>query len=60
VAFGWRGPRQGLHRVVPTIVYLSAKGAYGLPSELEPFELRVALTDTRSQRRIIGNQWSGR
>jgi hypothetical protein len=55
VAFSCAGLVRGYFRVGPTIVYLSAKGAYGLPSELEPFELRVALTDHQIAERIIRN-----
>jgi hypothetical protein len=55
VAFSCAGLIRGYFRVGPTIVYLSAKGAYGLPSELEPFELRVALTDHQIAERIIRN-----
>jgi len=55
VAFSCAGLVRGYLRVGPTIVYLSAKGAYGLPSELEPFELRVALTDHKIAERIIRN-----
>lgn len=55
VAFSCAGLVRGYFRVGPTIVYLSAKGAYGLPTELEPFELRVALTDHQIAERIIRN-----
>jgi hypothetical protein len=55
VTFSCAGLVRGYFRVGPTIVYLSAKGAYGLPSELEPFELRVALTDHQIAERIIRN-----
>jgi len=55
VAFSCAGLVRGYFRVGPTIVYLSAKGAYGLPCELEPFELRVALTDHQIAERIIRN-----
>ena len=55
VAFSCAGLVRGYFRVGPTIVYLSAKGAYGLPTELEPFELRVALSDHQIAERIIRN-----
>jgi hypothetical protein len=55
VAFSCAGLVRGYFRVGPTIVYLSAKGAYGLPCDLEPFELRVALTDHQIAERIIRN-----
>ena len=55
VAFSSGGTVRGYFRVGPTIVYLSAKGAYGLPTDLEPFELRVALTDHQIAERIIRN-----
>jgi len=55
VAFSCAGLVRGYLRVGPTIVYLSAKGAYGLPAELQPFELRVALTDHQIAERIIRN-----
>ncbi len=55
VTFSCAGLVRGYFRVGPTIVYLSAKGAYGLPCELEPFELRVALTDHQIAERIIRN-----
>jgi hypothetical protein len=55
VAFSCAGLVRGYFRAGPTIVYLSAKGAYGLPSDLEPFELRVALTDRQIAERIIRN-----
>src|ERR1700687_5081006 len=51
--FSCAGLVRGYFRVGPTIVYLSAKGAYGLPGDLEPFELRVALTDHQIAERII-------
>ncbi len=55
VTFSCAGLVRGYFRVGPTIVYLSAKGAYGLPCELEPFELRAALTDHQIAERIIRN-----
>jgi hypothetical protein len=55
VAFSCAGLVRGYFRVGPTIVYLSAKGAFGLPCELEPFELKVALTDHQIAERIIRN-----
>lgn len=55
VAFSCAGLVRGYFRVGPTIVYLSRKGAYGLPFELEPFELRVAVTDHQIAERIIRN-----
>ena len=55
VSFSCGGLVRGYLRVGPTIVYLSAKGAYGLPADLEPFELRVALTDHQIAERIIRN-----
>src|SRR5579864_7523806 len=55
VAFSCAGLVRGYFRAGPSIVYLSAKGAYGLPCELEPFELRVALTDHQIAERIIRN-----
>jgi hypothetical protein len=55
VTFSCAGLVRGYFRVGPTIVYLSAKGAYGLPCDLEPFELRVALTDHQIAERIIRN-----
>lgn len=55
VAFSCAGLVRGYFRVGPTIVYLSEKGAYGLPTELEPFELRVALTDHQIAERIVRN-----
>jgi len=55
VAFSCAGLVRGYFRVGPTIVYLSAKGAYGLPADLEPFELRVALTDHQIAERVIRN-----
>ncbi len=55
VTFSCAGLVRGYFRVGPTIVYLSAKGTYGLPCDLEPFELRVALTDHQIAERIIRN-----
>jgi hypothetical protein len=55
VTFSCAGLVRGYFRAGPTIVYLSAKGACGLPCELEPFELRVALTDHQIAERIIRN-----
>jgi hypothetical protein len=55
VTFSCAGLVRGYFRVGPTIVYLSAKGAFGLPADLEPFELRVALTDHQIAERIIRN-----
>ena len=55
VTFSCGGLVRGYFRVGPTIVYLSAKGAYGLPCDLEPLELRIALTDHQIAERIIRN-----
>ena len=55
VTFSCAGLVRGYFRVGPTVVYLSEKGAYGLPTELEPFELRVALTDHQIAERIVRN-----
>ncbi len=55
VTFSCAGLVRGYFRVGPTVVYLSAKGAYGLPSELEPIELRIAVSDHQIAERIIRN-----
>jgi len=55
VAFSRAGLVRGYFRVGPSIVYLSSNGAYGLPTEMEAFELRVALTDHQIAERIIRN-----
>ena len=55
VCFSSLGVVQGYFRIGPIIVHLSAKGACGLPSQLEGYELRVALSDHQIAERIIRN-----
>jgi hypothetical protein len=55
VSFSCAGIVRGYFRVGPTVVYLSPKGAYGLPGELEPYELRMAISDHLIAERIIRN-----
>ncbi|MDA4118571.1 MAG: hypothetical protein OK455_09535 [Thaumarchaeota archaeon] len=55
VTFSCAGLVRGYFRVGPTIVYLSQRGVYGLPSDLEPYELRMAISDHLIAERIIRN-----
>jgi hypothetical protein len=55
VCFASRGAVQGYFRIGPIIVHLSPKGACGLPTQLEGYELRVALSDHLIAERIIRN-----
>lgn len=55
VTFSCAGHVRGYFRVGPSIVYLSTSGAYGLPCQLQPFELKLALTDHKIAERIIRN-----
>jgi len=55
VCFAAQGSVQGYFRVGPIVVHVSPKGAVGLPSKLEGYELRVALSDHLIAERIIRN-----
>jgi hypothetical protein len=55
VCFSCMGTVQGYFRIGPMIVHLSAKGSSGLPTKLEGYELRVALSDHLIAERIIRN-----
>jgi hypothetical protein len=55
VCFASGGVVQGYFRIGPIIVHLSSKGACGLPTQLEGYELRVALSDHLIAERIIRN-----
>ncbi|MDA4122140.1 MAG: hypothetical protein OK456_03035 [Thaumarchaeota archaeon] len=55
VCFSSGGVVQGYFRIGPIIVHLSPKGACGLPTQLEGYELRVALSDHLIAERIIRN-----
>jgi len=55
VSFASHGTVQGYLRIGPIIVHLSPKGACGLPTKLEGYELRVALSDHQIAERIIRN-----
>lgn len=55
VCFASEGLTRGYFRIGPIVIHLSAKGACGLPSQLEGYELRVALSDHLIAERIIRN-----
>jgi hypothetical protein len=55
VSFATQGSVQGYLRIGPLVVHLSSKGACGLPTPLEGYELRVALSDHYIAERIIRN-----
>lgn len=55
VCFSSRGSVQGYFRIGPIVVHLSPSGSLGLPSELEGYELRVALSDHLIAERMIRN-----
>jgi hypothetical protein len=55
VCFARQGMVQGYFRIGPIVVHLSSKGSCGLPTELEGYELRVALSDHMIAERIIRN-----
>src|SRR5271156_1052024 len=55
VCFARQGMMQGYFRMGPMVIHLSSKGSCGLPTELEGYELRVALSDHLIAERIIRN-----
>jgi hypothetical protein len=55
VCFARQGMMQGYFRIGPMVIHLSSKGSCGLPTELEGYELRVALSDHLIAERIIRN-----
>ena len=55
VCFASGGMVRGYFRIGPMPVHLSSKGACGLPTPLERYELRVALSDHLIAERIIRN-----
>jgi hypothetical protein len=55
VCFASQGSVQGYFRVGPIVVHLSPSGSLGLPTRLEGYELRVALSDHLIAERIIRN-----
>jgi hypothetical protein len=55
VCFAQQGTVQGYFRIGPMVVHLSSKGSCGLPTKLEGYELRVALSDHLIAERIIRN-----
>ncbi len=55
VCFASQGSVQGYFRIGPIVVHLSPKGSLGLPTKLEGYELRVALSDHLIAERIIRN-----
>jgi len=55
VCFAQQGIVQGYFRIGPMVVHLSSKGSCGLPTKLEGYELRVALSDHQIAERIIRN-----
>jgi len=55
VCFSSQGAVQGYFRIGPIVVHLSPSGSLGLPTKLEGYELRVALSDHLIAERIIRN-----
>jgi hypothetical protein len=55
VCFSAQGTVQGYFRIGPIVVHLSPKGSIGLPTKLEGYELRVALSDHQIAERIVRN-----
>jgi hypothetical protein len=55
VCFSSQGSVQGYLRIGPIVVHLSPGGSLGLSSELEGYELRVALSDHLIAERMIRN-----
>lgn len=55
VCFANMGMVMGYFRIGPLVVHLSSKGSCGLPTQLEGYELRVALSDHQIAERIIRN-----
>jgi hypothetical protein len=55
VCFASQGVVRGYFRIGPMVVHLSSKGSCGLPTPLEGYELRVALSDHMIAERIIRN-----
>jgi hypothetical protein len=55
VCFSSQASVQGYFRIGPIVVHLSPSGSLGLPSELEGYELRVALSDHLIAERMIRN-----
>ncbi len=55
VCFASQGVVRGYFRIGPMVIHLSSKGSCGLPSPLEGYELRVALSDHMIAERIIRN-----
>ena len=55
VSFASQGSVQGYFRVGPIIVHIAQNGSSGLPTKLEGYELRVALSDHLIAERIIRN-----
>ncbi len=60
VCFALQGMVMGYFRIGPMVVHLSAKGSCGLPTAIEGYELRVALSDHLIAERIIRNSFEKR
>jgi hypothetical protein len=55
VCFSAQGSVRGYFRIGPLLVHISPKGSVGLPTKLEGYELRMALSDHLIAERIIRN-----
>jgi hypothetical protein len=55
VCFAASGLVRGYFRIGPILVHISPKGSVGLPTKLEGYELRMALSDHLIAERIIRN-----
>ncbi len=60
VTFASRGAVKSYLRLGPMIVYLSPKGAIGLPAPMSTYELRVSLFDHQIAERMIRNSVEAR
>ena len=60
VSFAMGGTVESYLRLGPIIVYLSPKGAIGLPTPMNAYELRVSLSDHQIAERMIRNSIEGK